>query len=100
MPDEALFRVAFHHAFYHLIGREVLLVTADDLDAPMFAVSCEESEILEDVEHHFRSKHARDRSFDMVNLAFIQVFIVAPWPPHINGHTDGAVPEQTTLSSK
>ena len=100
MPDQALFRIALHHAVDDLIGGEILLVTADDLDAPVLFVRGEKGEVLQDVEHHFGPEHAGDRCLHVVKLAFFLVFLVAPWAPHVDGHADGAVAEQTALGGE
>ena len=42
MPDQALLRVALDHAVDDLVGGVVLLVAADDLDAPVLLVGGEE----------------------------------------------------------
>jgi hypothetical protein len=52
MPDEALLRVAPHHAGHNLVGSLVLLVATDDLDAPVLLVRGEDGEVLQDVKHH------------------------------------------------
>ena len=61
MPDQALLRVALHHALDDLVRGVVLLVAADDLDAPVLLVRGEEREVLQDVEHHLGPEHALDR---------------------------------------
>ena len=61
MPDEALLRVALHHAVHDLVGGHVLLVAADDLDAPVLLVGGEEGEVLQDVQHHLGPEHALHR---------------------------------------
>ena len=94
MPDEALFRLALDHALDDLVRREILLVAADDLDAPVLLVRGEEGEVLQDVEHHFGPEHALHRRLHVVQLAFLLVLLVAPRAPHLDGHADGAVAEQ------
>jgi hypothetical protein len=50
MPDEALLRVALHHTLHDLVGGEILLVAADDLDEPVLLICGEEREVLQDVQ--------------------------------------------------
>ena len=45
MPDEALLRVSLHHAGHDLVGGLVLLVAADDLDAPVLLVGGKDGEV-------------------------------------------------------
>jgi hypothetical protein len=52
MPDQALLRITLHHSIDNLVGGEVLLVTADDLDAAVLVVGGEEGEVLQDIEHY------------------------------------------------
>jgi len=97
MPDETLLRVAPHHTIDDLVGGEILLVPADDFDAPVLLVSGEDSEVLQDVEHYLRLQHAGDGRPDMMKLAFLLVFLIAPRPPHVDGHANGPISEQPAL---
>jgi hypothetical protein len=52
MPDEALLRIALDHPGDDLVGGLVLLLAADNLDAPVLLISGEEGKVLQDVQHH------------------------------------------------
>src|SRR6202034_564896 len=97
MPDETLLRVALHYATDHLVGREILLVAADDFDSPVLFVRGKQGEVLEDVQYNLRPEHVLDSRPYVVKLAFLLVPLVPPWPPHIDRHADGAIAEQTAL---
>ena len=49
MPDQAFLRIPGDYAGNDLVGGEVLLVAADDLDAAMFVVCGEERKVLSNV---------------------------------------------------
>src|SRR6267142_2451443 len=100
MPYQALLWVALHNALDDLVSGEVLLVATDDLDAAVFVIGSEEGEVLQDVQHYFRPQHAYDCSFDVLELALLLVLLVAPWTPHIDWHTDGAVAEKLALAGE
>src|SRR5260370_3671111 len=100
MPYQTLLWIALHHALDDLVGGEVLLVATNDLDAAVFVIGSKECEVLQDVQHYIRPQHAYDRSFDVLELTFLLVLLVAPAAPHINGHTDGAVPEELPLAAE
>ena len=91
MPNQPLFRISCHHAVHDLVGGEILLVTADELDAAVFLVGGKDSEVLQDVEHHLGPQHIGNRRLDVVKLAFLLVFLVAPRSPDVDGHADGAI---------
>ena len=100
MPDESLFRIAFDHACDDLVGGEILLVTADDLDAPMLLVGGEQGEVLQDVEHHLGLKHALDRRLDVVQLPFLLIFDGAPGTPRLDGHPDRAIAKEPSFGGE
>ena len=66
MPDQTLLRITLDHAGDDLVGSLVLLVAADDLDAPMLLVGSEEGEVLQNVQHHRWPQHALDRGLDVL----------------------------------
>ena len=51
MPDQTLLWVTFHHTVHNLVGSEVLLVTADNLDPSVFFVGRKEREVLQNIQH-------------------------------------------------
>ena len=73
MPDQPLLRVALHHALDDLVRGEILLVAADDLDAPVLLVRGEQREVLQDVEHHLGPEHALHRPAHVGQRAFLLV---------------------------
>src|SRR2546428_287594 len=100
MPDQALLRIALDYTGNDLVGGVVLLVAADDLNASVLFVGGEDGEVLQDVEYHSGPQHALDRGLDVLQLALVLVIVIAPRPPHLDGHADGAVAEQAALSGE
>src|SRR5262245_66336882 len=100
MPDEALLRIALDYTGDDLVSGLVLLIAADNLDAPVLLIGSEEGEVLQDVQHHCRPQHALDRGLDVLQLTLVLIIVVAPWSPHLDGHADGAVAEQATLGGE
>ena len=75
MPDQALLWITLHHAVDDLVGGEILLVTADDLDAAVLLVRGEQREVLQDVEHDLGPEHALDCRLHVVQLTFRLVLL-------------------------
>src|ERR1700681_4528697 len=98
MPDQTLLWVAFHHTVHNLVRSEILLVPADNLDPSMFLVSRKECEVLQNVQHYLGPEHAGDRRLYVVELTFLLVFVIAPRSPHINGHPNRPVTEQSAFA--
>ena len=65
MPDQPLFGVARQHALHNLVAGVILLVTADDFDAPLLPVGGKEGEIGEHIEQHARPQQGGHRLFDI-----------------------------------
>src|SRR5690349_3816519 len=100
MPDEPLLRVTLYHALHELVRGEILLVTADDLDAPMLLVCGEHREVLQDIEHHLGPEHALDRPTHIRQRTFWLVLPRPPRTPDINRHADRSVAEELSLGSE
>src|SRR5882762_4542637 len=98
MPDQTLLWVTFHHTVHNLVRGEILLVTADDLDPSVFLVGGKEREVLQNIQHHLWPEHTRYRRLDVVELTFLLVFVIAPGSPHIDGHPDRPVTEQSAFA--
>src|SRR4051812_38350147 len=94
MPDQAFFWITGHDAIHDLVRGEVLLVTADHLDAAVLTVGGKECEILQDVQDDFRPQHAFDCGSHMAQLTFLLVLFISPWSPDIDWHANGAIAEQ------
>ena len=100
MPDQPLLRVALHHPLHDLVRGEILLVPADDLDAPMLLVRGEHRETLQDVQHHLGPEHARHRPAHVRQRPFRLVLPRPPRAPDVNRHADGAIAQQLPLGGE
>ena len=100
MPDQALLGIALDHAGHHQVSAFVLLITADDLDAPVLLVGGEQGEILQDVQHHMGAQHGTDGTLHVRKRSLGLVLALVPRPPDIDGHAHRAVAIALALGGK
>jgi len=100
MPDQPLFWIAIDHSGYQQIRCFVLLIAADDLDAPVLFVGGKQGETLQDVQHDVRLQHRPDGALDVSQCAFGLVARLMPWPPYIDGHAHRAISVALALGGK
>jgi len=106
VPDQALFGAAIDHAIDHPVGCLILLIAADDLDAPVFLVGGEQGEVLQNIQQDFRPEHAFDRSFHALQISFFHAsgFIlhtaIVPRPPDIDGHPHRTIAKALAFGGK
>ena len=78
VPDEALLRKPCTTRSISWLVAQILLVTADDLDAPMLLVRGEEREVLQDVQDHLGTQHGTDGALHIRQGAFGLVVTLVP----------------------
>jgi hypothetical protein len=100
MPDQALPGRARQHPFDDLVGRLVLLIAADDLDAALLPVRGEQGEAGQDVQHHMGPQHAFRRQLQALQAAPLghgwgrvqaRGFFQIPRPPILHRQAQGTV---------
>ena len=100
VPDQTLLGIALYHAGHHQVSALVLLIAADDLDAPVLLVGGEQGEVLQDVQHHMGAQHGADGTLHVRQRPLGLVLAFVPWPPDIDGHAHRAVAIALTLGGK
>jgi len=100
VPDKSFFRVSGNYPIHDLVGGEVLLISADDLDTSEFFIGSKEGEILHDVQNYFWLEYTLNYPANIGEGTFWFIFLRPPRSPDINWHSHGAVSECFPFSCK
>ena len=100
VPDQTLLGIALNHAGHHQVSALVLLIAADDLDAPVLLVGGEQGEVLQDVQHHMGAQHGTDGTLHVRKRPLGLILAIVPRPPDIDGHTHRSITIALALGGK